>query len=70
MGTASIFESAFSIFQRAYKQYVLECLAQYSVEKMPYAILPKHAPSGHKKVFAIFIWPFVVSCFFSYFSWC
>ncbi|KAF3861057.1 hypothetical protein F7725_001312 [Dissostichus mawsoni] len=35
--------------ERAYKHYVLECLAQYSVEKMPYAIAPKHAPSGHKK---------------------
>uniref|UniRef100_A0A8C6LXC7 Integrin subunit alpha 5 n=1 Tax=Nothobranchius furzeri TaxID=105023 RepID=A0A8C6LXC7_NOTFU len=31
-------------------QYVLECLATYSVNKMPYAILPKHSPSGHKKV--------------------
>uniref|UniRef100_A0A673CI09 Integrin, alpha 5 (fibronectin receptor, alpha polypeptide) n=1 Tax=Sphaeramia orbicularis TaxID=375764 RepID=A0A673CI09_9TELE len=39
--------------QIAYKQYVLECLARYSVEKMPYAILPKHYPSGHKKVFVL-----------------
>lgn len=36
--------------QKAYKQYVLECFARYSVKKMPYAILPKHSPSGHKKV--------------------
>uniref|UniRef100_A0A665W0W2 Integrin, alpha 5 (fibronectin receptor, alpha polypeptide) n=1 Tax=Echeneis naucrates TaxID=173247 RepID=A0A665W0W2_ECHNA len=42
--------------QRAYKQYVLECLARYSVEKMPYAILPKHAPSGHKKVVTPVVW--------------
>lgn len=32
---------------------MLECLAAYSVEKMPYAILPKYSPSGHKKVFRI-----------------
>ncbi|XP_028437983.1 integrin alpha-5 [Perca flavescens] len=42
--------------ERAYKQYVLECLARYSVEKMPYAILPKHAPSGHKKVVTPVVW--------------
>ena len=29
---------------------MLECLAKYSVRKMPYAILPKHLPSEHKKV--------------------
>uniref|UniRef100_A0A8D0A0P1 Integrin, alpha 5 (fibronectin receptor, alpha polypeptide) n=1 Tax=Sander lucioperca TaxID=283035 RepID=A0A8D0A0P1_SANLU len=37
-------------------QYVLECLARYSVEKMPYAILPKHAPSGHKQVVTPVVW--------------
>ncbi|KAJ4919225.1 hypothetical protein JOQ06_022609 [Pogonophryne albipinna] len=42
--------------ERAYKHYVLECLAQYSVEKMPYAIAPKHAPSGHKKVVTPLVW--------------
>uniref|UniRef100_A0A8D3DIN5 Integrin, alpha 5 (fibronectin receptor, alpha polypeptide) n=1 Tax=Scophthalmus maximus TaxID=52904 RepID=A0A8D3DIN5_SCOMX len=42
--------------ERAYKQYVLECLARYSVEKMPYAILPRHAPSGHKKVVTPVVW--------------
>ena len=36
-------------FQK-HKNYVLECLAKYSVRKMPYAILPKHLPSEHKKV--------------------
>lgn len=45
-----------TFMERAYKQYVLECLAQYSVEKMPYAILPKHAPSGHKKVVTPVVW--------------
>lgn len=29
---------------------MLECLARYSVEKMPYLIPPKHYPSGHEKV--------------------
>uniref|UniRef100_A0A673CRU0 Integrin, alpha 5 (fibronectin receptor, alpha polypeptide) n=1 Tax=Sphaeramia orbicularis TaxID=375764 RepID=A0A673CRU0_9TELE len=38
------------------EQYVLECLARYSVEKMPYAILPKHYPSGHKKVLTPVVW--------------
>ncbi|KAM8862945.1 integrin alpha-5 [Spinachia spinachia] len=42
--------------ERSYKQYVLECLATYSVEKMPYAILPKEAPSGHKKVVTPVVW--------------
>uniref|UniRef100_G3PAA4 Integrin, alpha 5 (fibronectin receptor, alpha polypeptide) n=1 Tax=Gasterosteus aculeatus aculeatus TaxID=481459 RepID=G3PAA4_GASAC len=42
--------------ERSYKQYVLECLARYNVEKMPYAILPKQAPSGHKKVVTPVVW--------------
>uniref|UniRef100_A0A8C3AGG2 Integrin, alpha 5 (fibronectin receptor, alpha polypeptide) n=1 Tax=Cyclopterus lumpus TaxID=8103 RepID=A0A8C3AGG2_CYCLU len=42
--------------QIAYKHYVLECLARYSVEKMPYAILPRNAPSGHKKVVTPVVW--------------
>uniref|UniRef100_A0A9J8BH39 Integrin, alpha 5 (fibronectin receptor, alpha polypeptide) n=1 Tax=Cyprinus carpio carpio TaxID=630221 RepID=A0A9J8BH39_CYPCA len=29
-----------------YKNFILECLASYKVEKMPYAILPKVTPSG------------------------
>uniref|UniRef100_A0A4W5N6W4 Integrin, alpha 5 (fibronectin receptor, alpha polypeptide) n=1 Tax=Hucho hucho TaxID=62062 RepID=A0A4W5N6W4_9TELE len=36
--------------EEAYKGYVLECLARFSVIKMPYAILPKELPSGSKKV--------------------
>nr|XP_015822565.2 integrin alpha-5 [Nothobranchius furzeri] len=42
--------------ERSNKQYVLECLATYSVKKMPYAILPKHSPSGHKKVVTPVVW--------------
>uniref|UniRef100_A0A8C4F7L8 Integrin, alpha 5 (fibronectin receptor, alpha polypeptide) n=1 Tax=Dicentrarchus labrax TaxID=13489 RepID=A0A8C4F7L8_DICLA len=45
-----------TFIESAYKQYVLECLARYSVEKMPYAILPRHAPSGHKKVVTPVVW--------------
>lgn len=45
-----------TFMERAYKQYVVECLARYSVEKMPYAILPKHTPSGHKKVVTPVVW--------------
>ncbi|KAK7884942.1 hypothetical protein WMY93_028065 [Mugilogobius chulae] len=45
-----------TFMERAYKQYVLECLARYSVEKMPYAIPPKHAISGHKKVVTPVVW--------------
>uniref|UniRef100_A0A667YH67 Integrin, alpha 5 (fibronectin receptor, alpha polypeptide) n=1 Tax=Myripristis murdjan TaxID=586833 RepID=A0A667YH67_9TELE len=40
----------------SYKHYMLECLARYSVMKMPYAILPKHSPSGHKKVVTPVVW--------------
>ncbi|XP_053173312.1 integrin alpha-5 [Scomber japonicus] len=45
-----------TFIERAYKQHVLECLARYRVEKMPYAILPKHSPSGHKKVVTPVVW--------------
>ncbi|XP_041801853.1 integrin alpha-5 [Chelmon rostratus] len=45
-----------TFIERAYKQYVLECLARYSVKRMPYAILPKHSPSGHKKVVTPVVW--------------
>uniref|UniRef100_A0A665W202 Integrin, alpha 5 (fibronectin receptor, alpha polypeptide) n=1 Tax=Echeneis naucrates TaxID=173247 RepID=A0A665W202_ECHNA len=60
-GTTAILKVRSSVWaetftERAYKQYVLECLARYSVEKMPYAILPKHAPSGHKKVVTPVVW--------------
>ncbi|XP_044208155.1 integrin alpha-5 [Thunnus albacares] len=45
-----------TFIERAYKQYVLECLARFSVKKMPYAILPKQSPSGHKKVVTPVVW--------------
>ncbi|XP_058498565.1 integrin alpha-5 [Solea solea] len=45
-----------TFIERAYKHYVLECLARYSVKKMPYAILPKYSPSGHKKVVTPVVW--------------
>ncbi|XP_034028995.1 integrin alpha-5 [Thalassophryne amazonica] len=45
-----------TFIERVYKYYVLECLARYSVMKMPYSILPKHAPSGHKKVVSSVVW--------------
>uniref|UniRef100_A0A3B5M6Y8 Integrin, alpha 5 (fibronectin receptor, alpha polypeptide) n=1 Tax=Xiphophorus couchianus TaxID=32473 RepID=A0A3B5M6Y8_9TELE len=39
-----------------YKQYVMECLGRFNVKKMPYAILPKHYPSGQKKVVTPVVW--------------
>lgn len=32
----------------------MECLGRFNVKKMPYAILPKHYPSGQKKVLVVF----------------
>ncbi|KAG8002447.1 Integrin alpha-5 [Nibea albiflora] len=45
-----------TFIERTYKQYVLECLARYSVRKMPYAIPPKHSPRGQKKVVTPVMW--------------
>ncbi|XP_036802915.1 integrin alpha-5 [Oncorhynchus mykiss] len=45
-----------TFIERAYKGYVLECLARFSVIKMPYAILPKELPSGSKKVVTPVVW--------------
>ncbi|KAM4737505.1 integrin alpha-5 [Anableps anableps] len=42
--------------ERAYKQYVMECLAGFNVKKMPYEIPPKHYPSGQKKVVTPVVW--------------
>uniref|UniRef100_A0A7N8WKN7 Integrin alpha-5-like n=1 Tax=Mastacembelus armatus TaxID=205130 RepID=A0A7N8WKN7_9TELE len=39
-----------TFIERPYKQYALECLVQYEVERMPYSIPPKFKPSGSKKV--------------------
>uniref|UniRef100_A0A8C1L1P3 Integrin alpha-5-like n=1 Tax=Cyprinus carpio TaxID=7962 RepID=A0A8C1L1P3_CYPCA len=35
-----------TFMENPYKNFILECLASYKVEKMPYAILPKVTPSG------------------------
>ncbi|XP_064778547.1 integrin alpha-5-like [Oncorhynchus masou masou] len=45
-----------TFIERAYKGYVLECLARFSVVKMPYTILPKEVPSGSKKVVTPLVW--------------
>ncbi|XP_029574765.1 integrin alpha-5-like [Salmo trutta] len=45
-----------TFIERAYKGYVLECLARFSVVKMPYVILPKEVPSGSKKVVTPLVW--------------
>lgn len=45
-----------TFIERSYKQYVLECLARYSVKTMPYIILPRIYPSGHKKVVTPIVW--------------
>ncbi|XP_053704883.1 integrin alpha-5 [Synchiropus splendidus] len=45
-----------TFMERPYKHYVLECLARYSVKKMPYLIPPKHAASGHRKVVTPVVW--------------
>ncbi|XP_077466784.1 integrin alpha-5 isoform X1 [Stigmatopora argus] len=60
-GTTAILKVRFRVWaetfmERTYKHYVLECLARYSVKSMPYAILPKHVPSGHKKVVTPIVW--------------
>uniref|UniRef100_A0A8C7GN71 Integrin subunit alpha 5 n=1 Tax=Oncorhynchus kisutch TaxID=8019 RepID=A0A8C7GN71_ONCKI len=44
-----------TFIERAYKQYVLECSAQYRVKNMPYAIAPKLKPSGSTKASAIYL---------------
>uniref|UniRef100_A0A8C4F736 Integrin, alpha 5 (fibronectin receptor, alpha polypeptide) n=1 Tax=Dicentrarchus labrax TaxID=13489 RepID=A0A8C4F736_DICLA len=56
-GTTAILKVRSRVWAETFiEQYVLECLARYSVEKMPYAILPRHAPSGHKKVVTPVVW--------------
>ncbi|KAJ8358724.1 hypothetical protein SKAU_G00152490 [Synaphobranchus kaupii] len=45
-----------TFMERVYKQYVLECSARYSVQRMPYAIAPKSLPSGTKKVVTPVVW--------------
>ncbi|XP_056588975.1 integrin alpha-5 [Triplophysa dalaica] len=45
-----------TFMENPYKTFVLECLASYKVEKMPYAILPKVTPSGAKKMVTPVLW--------------
>ncbi|XP_061901299.1 integrin alpha-5-like [Entelurus aequoreus] len=45
-----------TFIERAYKQYLLECSVQFTVDKMPYSILPKSKPSGFKKVVTSVLW--------------
>uniref|UniRef100_A0A8C5H2G0 Integrin alpha-5-like n=1 Tax=Gouania willdenowi TaxID=441366 RepID=A0A8C5H2G0_GOUWI len=42
--------------ERPFKHFVMECLAQYNVEDMPYTIQPKDFPSGQKKVVTPLLW--------------
>ncbi|XP_041654876.1 integrin alpha-5 [Cheilinus undulatus] len=60
-GTTAVLKVRSSVWagtfmERPHKQYVLECLSRFSVKKMPYAILPRHSPSGHKKVVTTVVW--------------
>ncbi|XP_035377251.1 integrin alpha-5 isoform X1 [Electrophorus electricus] len=41
---------------KMYKNFILECLSSYKVEKMPYTILPKENPTGAKKVVTHVVW--------------
>ncbi|KAF4078703.1 hypothetical protein AMELA_G00201990 [Ameiurus melas] len=41
---------------KKYKNFILECVASYSVEKMPYAILPKEFPRGSKIMSTPVMW--------------
>ncbi|KAL1020694.1 hypothetical protein UPYG_G00003440 [Umbra pygmaea] len=45
-----------TFMERAYKGYVLECLARFNVVNMPYSILPKEILSGSKKVVTPVVW--------------
>ncbi|XP_043081037.1 integrin alpha-5 [Puntigrus tetrazona] len=45
-----------TFMENPYKNFILECLASYKVEKMPYAILPKVTPSGAKKMVTPVVW--------------
>uniref|UniRef100_A0AAY4EDD1 Integrin alpha-2 domain-containing protein n=1 Tax=Denticeps clupeoides TaxID=299321 RepID=A0AAY4EDD1_9TELE len=46
----------FHPFQREFKQYVLECMVEFKVENIPYAILPEKYPSGAVKVETPLVW--------------
>ncbi|XP_059397023.1 integrin alpha-5-like [Carassius carassius] len=45
-----------TFMENPYKNLILECIASYKVEKMPYAILPKVTSSGAKKMVTPVVW--------------
>ncbi|XP_066527001.1 integrin alpha-5 [Hoplias malabaricus] len=45
-----------SFVSKSYNKFVVECLASFKVEKMPYAIVPMTTPSGAKKVVTSVDW--------------
>nr|XP_015815467.2 integrin alpha-5 isoform X1 [Nothobranchius furzeri] len=45
-----------TFMERPHKQYTLECLVHYKVNRMSYSILPKFKPSGSKKVVTTVMW--------------
>uniref|UniRef100_A0A7N6AZR4 Integrin alpha-2 domain-containing protein n=1 Tax=Anabas testudineus TaxID=64144 RepID=A0A7N6AZR4_ANATE len=59
-GTTAILKVHSRIWAETFmEQYLLECLARYSVNKMPYAILPKYAPNklcSHPQVVTPVVW--------------
>uniref|UniRef100_A0A672FZG8 Integrin, alpha 5 (fibronectin receptor, alpha polypeptide) n=1 Tax=Salarias fasciatus TaxID=181472 RepID=A0A672FZG8_SALFA len=55
-GTTAILNVRSRIWAETFTEYVLECLARYSVKSMPYEILPRTLPSGHKKVVTPVVW--------------
>ncbi|XP_051932920.1 integrin alpha-5-like isoform X3 [Hippocampus zosterae] len=45
-----------TFLERAHRQFVLECSVHFTVDKMPYSILPKFKQSGFKKVVTAVLW--------------
>ncbi|XP_051961269.1 integrin alpha-5-like [Xyrauchen texanus] len=45
-----------TFMENPFKNIILECLASYKVEKMPYAIVPIVNPSGAKKMVTPVVW--------------
>ncbi|XP_060793340.1 integrin alpha-5 [Neoarius graeffei] len=60
-GTSAIFQVRSRMWgetfnMKKYKNFILECVASYTVEKMPYAILPKEIPAGSKTLTTPVVW--------------
>ncbi|XP_061640859.1 integrin alpha-5-like isoform X2 [Phyllopteryx taeniolatus] len=53
-----------TFLESAYKQYVLECSVQFTVDKMPHSIAPKSKQSGSKKVVTAVLWNKADSLFY------